>query len=228
MKIYKNLNHKLFNKDNGLAGVDIPSVLCDYEGEIWVSCFGNGIYKLTNEAISVYTKQHGLDENRVFAFCNKGNGFLFSTANGLNSFYNNVIENISLPNELSGTIITSLYYEENLLFVGTDSKGLFILNETSKNIYKLSKVINKIDSIDLKTIISSILREPKSNTIWFSLYGTGIVKLQNFHPTLLCKENGLLPTNDVTCAYLSDSKLWIGSIGNGAFTLNTSTIRFAS
>ncbi|HRG00680.1 MAG TPA: two-component regulator propeller domain-containing protein [Bacteroidia bacterium] len=228
LKIYKNLNHKLFNKDNGLAGVDIPSVLCDYEGEIWVSCFGNGIYKLTNEAISVYTKQHGLDENRVFAFCNKGNGFLFSTANGLNSFYNNVIENISLPNELSGTIITSLYYEENLLFVGTDSKGLFILNETSKNIYKLSKVINKIDSIDLKTIISSILREPKSNTIWFSLYGTGIVKLQNFHPTLLCKENGLLPTNDVTCAYLSDSKLWIGSIGNGAFTLNTSdnSIRF--
>ena len=46
IKIYKNLGYKLFNKENGLAGVDIPSVLCDYEGEIWVSCFGNGIYKL--------------------------------------------------------------------------------------------------------------------------------------------------------------------------------------
>jgi ligand-binding sensor domain-containing protein len=66
IKLYKDLSYKLFNKDNGLAGVDISSVICDYEGEIWVSCFGNGVYKLTNEALSVYTKQHGLNDNRVY------------------------------------------------------------------------------------------------------------------------------------------------------------------
>lgn len=221
IKIYKDLSYKVFNKDNGLGGIDIPSVLCDYEGEIWASCFGNGVYKLTNEAISVYTKQHGLIENRVFAFHKKGNGFLFSTSGGLSYFINNTIETIFLPQEISGTIITSLYSEGNTLYVGTESKGLFILNESGKNKFTISKVINKIDSIELKTIISSIIKDTTNNTIWFSLYGSGIVKLQNGLSTLFCKENQSLPTNDITCIYLNEGLLWAGTIGSGVFNLNT-------
>ncbi|MBK8366088.1 MAG: hypothetical protein IPL10_01405 [Bacteroidetes bacterium] len=111
VKIYKSLSYKIFNKDNGLAGIDISSVICDYEGEIWVSCFGNGVYKLTNEALSVYTKQHGLNDNRVIAFCKNNEGFLFSTTSGLNNFKNGIIEPVSLPKELTEDIITALFLE---------------------------------------------------------------------------------------------------------------------
>jgi ligand-binding sensor domain-containing protein len=133
VKIYKNLSYKIFNKDNGLAGVDISSVICDYEGEIWVSCFGNGVYKLTNEALSVYTKQHGLNDNRVIAFCKNDEGFLFSTTSGLNNFNNGIIESVSLPKELTEDIITALFLEDKTLYAGTQNKGLFILSESSKN-----------------------------------------------------------------------------------------------
>ncbi len=221
VKIYKNLSHKLFNKDNGLAGVDISSVICDYEGEIWVSCFGNGVYKLTNEALSVYTKQHGLNDNRVIAFCKKNEGFLFSTTSGLNNFNNGIIESVTLPKELTEDIITALFLEENTLYVGTQSKGLYILNESSKNNFKITKHINKIDTIELKTIVTSI--QKNENIIWVSLYGTGIIKIKNGEFSLYSKENKQLPTNDVMCVYSILDDLWIGTIGEGVLRLNTTT-----
>ena len=221
VKIYKNLNYKLFNKDNGLAGVDISSVICDYEGEIWVSCFGNGVYKLTNEALSVYTKQHGLNDNRVIAFCKKNEGFLFSTTSGLNNYQNGAIESVTLPKELTEDIITALFLEDKTLYAGTQSKGLFILNESSKNNFTITKHINKIDTVDLKTIVTSI--QKNENIIWVSLYGTGIIKIKNGEFSLYCKENKQLPTNDVMCVYSILDDLWIGTIGEGVLRLNTTT-----
>ncbi|MDF2450647.1 MAG: rsbU 7 [Bacteroidota bacterium] len=220
VKLYKDLSYKVFNKDNGLAGIDISSVFCDYEGEIWVSCFGNGIYKLTNEALSVFTKHHGLNENRVIAFCKKEKGFLISTTNGLNYFNNGMIESIDLPKELNETLITSLYSDGNTIYAGTENKGLFILNELSRNHFTISKIINKVDSIELKTIITCIQKDKSSNSIWISLYGTGIVKLESTGTKLFCKENNLLPTNDILCIYLIKNNLWIGTIGEGVLTLN--------
>jgi ligand-binding sensor domain-containing protein/serine phosphatase RsbU (regulator of sigma subunit) len=221
VKIYKNLSYKIFNKDNGLAGVDISSVICDYEGEIWVSCFGNGVYKLTNEALSVYTKQHGLNDNRVIAFCKNDEGFLFSTTSGLNNFNNGIIESVSLPKELTEDIITALFLEDKTLYAGTQNKGLFILTESSKNNYTIKKHINKIDTVDLKTIVTSI--QKNENIIWVSMYGTGIIKIKNGEFSLYSKENKQLPTNDVMCIYSILDDLWIGTIGEGLLRLNTTT-----
>jgi ligand-binding sensor domain-containing protein/serine phosphatase RsbU (regulator of sigma subunit) len=221
VKIYKNLSYKIFNKDNGLAGVDISSVICDYEGEIWVSCFGNGVYKLTNEALSVYTKQHGLNDNRVIAFCKNDEGFLFSTTSGLNNFNNGIIESVSLPKELTEDIITALFLEDKTLYAGTQNKGLFILTESSKNNYTITKHINKIDTVDLKTIVTSI--QKNENIIWVSMYGTGIIKIKNGEFSLYSKENKQLPTNDVMCIYSILDDLWIGTIGEGVLRLNTTT-----
>ncbi|MES2763161.1 MAG: two-component regulator propeller domain-containing protein [Bacteroidota bacterium] len=221
IKIKPDLKYKLFNTNNGLSGIDISSVLCDYEGEIWVSCFGNGVFKLTNEALSVYTKQHGLSENRVFAFCKKNSGFLFSTTNGLNYFNDSIIEKVVLPNELNETIITSLLYENKKLYAGTDSKGLFILSETNKNNFSVIKHINKIDTIELKTIVTCIQKHENSSTIWLSLYGSGILKITDNTTQLYTRENNTLPTNDVLCIYLIKNDLWIGTIGEGLMKLNT-------
>ena len=221
VKIYKNLSYKIFNKDNGLAGVDISSVICDYEGEIWVSCFGNGVYKLTNEALSVYTKQHGLNDNRVIAFCKNDEGFLFSTTSGLNNFKNGIIEPVSLPKELTEDIITALFLEGKTLYAGTQNKGLFVLTESSKNNYTITKHINKIDTVDLKTIVTSI--QKNENIIWVSVYGTGIIKIKNGEFSLYSKENKQLPTNDVMCIYSILDDLWIGTIGEGVLRLNTTT-----
>ena len=221
VKIYKNLSYKIFNKDNGLAGVDISSVICDYEGEIWVSCFGNGVYKLTNEALSVYTKQHGLNDNRVIAFCKNDEGFLFSTTSGLNNFNNGIIESVSLPKELTEDIITALFLEGKTLYAGTQNKGLFVLTESSKNNYTITKHINKIDTVDLKTIVTSI--QKNENIIWVSMYGTGIIKIKNGEFSLYSKENKQLPTNDVMCIYSILDDLWIGTIGEGVLRLNTTT-----
>ena len=222
LKVYKNLKYKLFNKENGLSGIDISSIICDYEGDIWVSCFGNGVNKLTNEAFFVFTKQHGLVENRVLAFCKKDKGFLFSTSNYLNYLNDNIIERIVLPIEINGSLITSLYYEDKTLYVGTENLGLFILSESFKNKFNIINKINEVDSVNLKRVISCIIKEKNTNSIWLSIYGRGIVKLNNNEVKLYSKENNQLPTNDISCIHFNDNDLWIGSIGEGVMKLNTS------
>jgi ligand-binding sensor domain-containing protein/serine phosphatase RsbU (regulator of sigma subunit) len=221
LKLKPNNSFKFFNKNNGLKVVNIFSVLCDYENNIWVSCFGDGVYKLTNEAFSVYTKEHGLTENRVISICKKENGLLLSTPSGINYFSNETIQSIDLPNELKNSLVTSMIYDNSLLYIGTENNGLFILNEFSKNNFKIAKHINKIDTIELKTIVTSI--QKNENTIWVSLYGTGIIQIKNDGLKLYSKENNLLPTNDVMCVYSILDDLWIGTIGEGVLKLNTTT-----
>ncbi|MES2567566.1 MAG: two-component regulator propeller domain-containing protein [Bacteroidota bacterium] len=221
LKIKPDLSYKFFDQNNGMNVISIFSVLCDYENNIWISCFGDGVYKLTNEALSVYTKQHGLKDKRVIALCKKSNGFIFSTSNGLNYFNNNSIQNITLPKELNETLITSLLYENKTLYAGTENKGFFILNESSENTFSISKIINKVDTFELKTIITGIQYDKATHTIWLSIYGTGIVKIRNSELQLYNKDNGYLPTNDVLCIHLLNNALWIGTIGEGLLSLNT-------
>ena len=221
LKISPNKKYKFFNTENGLAGTDISSIMCDYEGEVWLSCFGTGVYKLTNEALSVFTKQHGLNENRVLSLYQKGEGFYLSTTQGINYFNNGSIESVNLPDKLQGNLITSMFQENNTLYVGTESKGLFILSIKSNTTLQLIKHIDKIDTFPIKTIISNIQKE--NDHIWLSLYGGGIIKLNNTTFELFNTENNLLPTNDISCIHLFNNNLWIGTIGEGLLKLNTFT-----
>jgi len=226
LKIFKNLSFKIFNNENGLIGNDISSLLCDYEGEIWVSSFGNGVFKLTNEAFSVFTKQHGLLENRVVALCKYKKGLLISTTSGLNSNIDGIIEKVSLPKDLEGKLILSLLFENKKLYVGTQSNGFYILNETSKNVFAIDENIKNVDSIEIKTEITCIQKNNLSNTVWLSVYGAGIIKIQDDKTEIYCKENGKLITNDVISIQLIKNDLWIGTIGEGLIKLNTLTNEF--
>ena len=113
-----------------------------------------------------------------------------------------------------------MFYENKTLYVGTYNQGLFILNENKKNNFSILKQIKKIDTIDLKTIITCIQKDQITNTIWVSFYGNGVLKIEGNNTQLYCKENNLLPTNDVLCIYLLKNELWIGTIGNGLLNLN--------
>lgn len=223
LKIYKDLSLKTFDKNNGLSGVDISSLLCDYQGEIWVSCFGSGVHKLTNEALSVYTKQHGLIENRVIAFDKKGDGFLFSSTGGLSYFHKGKIEKVNLPGEINESLITAIYNNGTDLLLGTENRGLFFLSETGFNQYKLIKNINSIDSIQIKNIVTRIQKDNVNQTYWVSIYGTGILKINGSDLSILNAENKKLPTNDIISIHYLDGFLWIGTIGNGLYKLNTYT-----
>jgi ligand-binding sensor domain-containing protein/serine phosphatase RsbU (regulator of sigma subunit) len=223
LKIYKDLSYKIFDKNNGISGMDISYILCDYQGEIWVSCFGSGIHKLTNEALSVYTKQHGLIENRVIALEKKGDGFLFSSTGGLSYFNNGQISAVSIPKEIGESLITSIFINGSELLLGTENKGLFVLNEAGFNTYKLVKNINKIDSVPIKNIITRIQKDNVNHTYWISIYGTGILKMNNNELSILTYENRKLPTNDIISIHYLEGYLWMGTIGNGLHKLNTYT-----
>lgn len=223
LKVKPDLTYKFFDKRNGLSVVDIPSVLCDYEGNIWVSCFTDGVYKLTNEAFSVFTKDHGLNENRVFSFCKKGKGLFLGTTNGINYLEGDSILTLTLPKELTGIMISSLYYDNNILYVGTESKGLFLLSETSPNNYKTLKQIDNVDGIELKTVVTSIRKSETTNEIFASLYGSGILKISANNISILNNENGKIPTNDIACIYLNGNDLWIGSVGHGVMKMDIRT-----
>lgn len=220
LKVKPNGTFKFFDKRNGLSVVDIPSVLCDYEGNIWVSCFTDGVYKLTNEAFSVFTMDHGLNENRIVSFCKKDNGLLLGSTSGLNYLKNDSISTVKLPNDLSGTMITALMYANKILYVGTDSKGLFKYEESGHNQFKLLKKIDQVDGNEIKTVVTSITKFPDKDEIWVSLYGNGILKLSDEQISVFNTENGKLPSNDIACIFADKNNLWIGTIGLGVLKMN--------
>ena len=223
LKVKPDFSYQFYDKNNGLSGVDISSILCDYEGEIWISCFANGVHKLTNEALSIYNKKHGLSDDRVVSFCKKSPGFFIGTANGINYHEGDSIEPVKIPAELNNTQISSMYYFNKTLYVGTENKGIFILSETSKNNFAKLKEISQIDNIELKTVVSRIIKDEASDDIWLSLYGTGIIRLTQNEPKLYSIENNNIPTNDISTIYITKNELWIGTIGMGVMMLNTST-----
>lgn len=221
LKVLSNGAYKFFDKRNGLSVVDIPSVLSDYEGNIWVSCFTDGVYKLTNEAFSVFTVDHGLNENRVVSFCKKDKGLLLGTTNGLNYLKGDSISAIKLPAELSGVMITALLYENKTLYVGTDSKGVYQFQETEVNQFKLLKKINQLNGIEIKTVVTNITKFKDKEDVWVSLYGNGLLKISGSSYSLFNTDNGKLPSNDVACIFADESDLWIGTIGLGVLKMNT-------
>ena len=219
-----NTNHQIhfFNQSNGLKGVDIPYVFADYENNLWISCFSNGVYKLNNEAISVFTKTHGLLDNKILSLTVKGKNLYINTNNGLLCFNDSTIQAVNIPKEIKTDNLYIIKSIDKKLFIGSYNGSIYELNEIENNNYLLHRKIAQIDSFTLKNV-SGIDYDHKTKTLWVGFYGTGIAKITDNKTVLYCKENHLLPNNDVMSIKLVNNELLVGTIGNGLYSLNTTS-----
>ncbi|MEO1033180.1 MAG: two-component regulator propeller domain-containing protein [Bacteroidota bacterium] len=98
--------------------------------------------------------------------CTRTNGLIkYSLTNGITEVYNS--NNSLLPNNVR----TIEQGDENTLWIGTDTHGLYVLNTASKTIKKVNEVEDKIKSLYYT-----------DDTLWIGTNGNGI---KNIHETTL-------------------------------------------
>ena len=160
-----NTSPKKYNFKSGIS-----DFLEDKNGKLWISSYGDGIsYIYENKIVRLNTKNKILD-NYVYNLSILNNELWYSTDHGIgiidiNSFKNKEFDfNNNIPDE----IVTSLNYDDkfSLLYIGTQSKGLF------QYVLKKKEML-KVDGSERFGSIQKIIRN--HNEVWMITEDSGLV-----------------------------------------------------
>ncbi|MBT3382616.1 MAG: response regulator [Prolixibacteraceae bacterium] len=210
----------------GLPNTRLMSVLEDRSGNLWLGTIGSGLfwspdrenfYKVENQFVHesrFFTIKYIYQdiENNVWVGTNSGTFFI--------EFSNGVPQMVRLqsrfPIQNFGSQVVSFIDDENLLFLGTLSRGLFLIDK--KNDYKFVKRLIKqnIESGDLRSDRISYLLKDSKERIWIGTYN-GLHIFNNVDTTIQVAENffnitGEFTGNIITCiAEDQKGNIWIGT-----------------
>jgi signal transduction histidine kinase/ligand-binding sensor domain-containing protein/DNA-binding response OmpR family regulator len=222
------------NDSTSLSQSDIEATFQDKQGQLWFcSKFGLNLYNKDNQTfkqIYPYGKNGGI-KNRIKGICQLNDSIYFiasygggvcryNSKNGSFQFY---IHSCS-PTTLPSTIINTVFLDsKKLLWVGSESGGLSLLN------YKTGECKNYIpDATNKNTIkdktVSSIV-EDKHGILWVGTWRGGLHSFDPKTETFTFYDN-LFPSKTIrTIVKGVDDELWIATF-TGIVNFNTSTKTF--
>ena len=212
--------------EKGLPNTRLMSVLEDRSGNLWLGTIGSGLfwspdrenfYSVENQFINnsrFFTIKYLYQdlENNVWAGTNNGT-FLIEFENGLPQMVH-AQSKYSIQN--FGSQVVSFIDDENLLFLGTLSGGLFLLDK--KNNFEIVKRLTKQnkESGGLRSDRISYLLKDSKERVWIGTYN-GLHIFNKGDTTIQVAENYFEITGDftgniVTCID-EDQKgnIWIGT-----------------
>jgi signal transduction histidine kinase/ligand-binding sensor domain-containing protein len=126
----------LFVTNEELNESSIRDIEYDSENNIWIATDGQGVFKASPTAVSIFSNQKELQRDAVMTICrDTKNTIWYGTYNsGLYRTTKNGIEKVKLS---SKNIICSYLDDKGRLWFGTDDQGVFIIdNQKIKNIKK--------------------------------------------------------------------------------------------
>lgn len=211
--------YTMYTTTNSNISSDRIMSLNSDQDNLWIGHQNNGLQKLTKEGKFIsFQAIENMSVWKIYKANN--NGFWLCTLNGLILFDENqgIVKRYTTENSnlTSNSIRTVEYGEENQLWIGTESDGLFLLSINEDEISKISTVTDRIKSLYYK-----------DNILWIGTNGNGLKSLntQNKHLKHFTTEQGL--ANNVIYGILpaSDNTLWLSS-NNGITkaTINSDTV----
>jgi len=215
---FVNLRH-FPNDPYSLSDNAIHSLFQDREGGIWVGTFFGGI-SYSNQSFSQFEKyypiigKNSISGKSISEFCedDKKNIWIGTEDAGLNKF--DPVTKVFTKSPLTSNNIHSLLYDDNKLWVGTFSDGLYVMNvhtqETAS--YKNTSSIHSIKDDNIYSIYKD-----SSGKIWIGSM-TGLQYYDRVPDTFKRVQESLIKSqvNDI----LEDHKgiLWFATMGNGVFS----------
>jgi signal transduction histidine kinase/ligand-binding sensor domain-containing protein len=198
----------------------ITDLLEDIAGNIWISTYGDGVFKLPNAQFSI------LPITSEVIIPNKSNGYLIASNNRVisvkwqsNSWKTNTL--IELPKSHN---ITSLFRTENEVIIGTKNHGIQIVNVVSKKITAF-----EYNNFLLDKSIHDIVID-NSNVWWISVSLSGVLSYNpeteelNFYDT----SNGLTHNDIYHLQIDNDGGIWMTSKGSGIAKLTDGIFEYFS
>jgi len=214
------------NNNNNSNGIDkVKSVFIDRKGSVWIGCYYKGvnIWDISNVNFSNYnqnSKKIPMSFDVVSSIiADKNQNIYFGTEGGGVTIFNRNTEAISYINSNSGQTvkndIKSMCLSDDILWIGTFSKGLSAYNINSKKIedYRISTELNTL----LKESGVYSIKAEGSDILWIGTFGKGLIRYNMQAKTFEIigydntKPNYL--TNNIVRTILVDQKkgVWAGT-----------------
>lgn len=203
----------------------VKSVFVDKKGSVWIGCYYNGvsIWDISNVNFSNYNQN---SKKILMSFdvvssiiADKNQNIYFGTEGGGITVYNEKTESVSYINSKSGQTtkndIKSMCLADNILWIGTFSKGLSAYNTISKRIEdhlifpELNNFIKESGVYSIKTEGNGIL--------WIGTFGKGLIRYNSISQTFQVMENNpskkyFLTNNSVRTILVDQKKgIWAGT-----------------
>lgn len=213
------------------VGTQLPDqmtgdILEDESGDLWMSKYNSGIYRLTKGGElhhysteyleGPYNKLSTGCGSSVYAADNSGNVVRFDRDRG--QF---VREQIGA---VAGNRINTLYCtDDGTVYLGTDGNGVFLKNALSGEVSKMS--VTGIPFNIRRSKIHSILSDRDGN-VWLGVYQRGVIMIppessQFWYLGHLSSDYDLIGTNSVTSLLVdSRGKVWVGTDNDGIYQLD--------
>ena len=212
--------------NKGLPNTRTMSVLEDKSGNLWLGTIGSGLFWSPDRKNFYSVENQNVDDSRFFTikylYQDIENNIWVGTNNGtfIIEFKNDLPRMVDAQEKYAAqnfnSPVVSILDDENLIFIGTLSSSLFLLDKN--NNCSLVKRLTKVgrNSGDLRSNRISYLLKDSKEQIWVGTYN-GLHILDKKDTTIQLAENyfninGNFTGNIITC-FDEDQKgnIWIGT-----------------
>lgn len=203
-------NFSSFSKLQGLTHGNIPAMLQDKFGNIWLATYGGGVSRYDGKSFSHFTESQGLSSNSVLSMVEDRDGNLWFGTNGggVSRYDGRNFTNFTVRHGLSNGIVNSIMQDKagNLWF-GTEGGGLSRYD--GKNFMHFT-VREGLSNNSVLCIF-----EDRLGNLWFGTNGGGISKYDGKSFTHFTEKDGL--SSNKISSIISDKagNLWFGTNGGG-------------
>lgn len=221
-----------------LCSIYLQSIFADSQNRLWISSFGSGINLYDPETQRIESFSESASGNRkipdddVTCFCEDDCGNIYAGGNkaGLIRISANAdtITRIAVQkNDKFDFSVSSLCFDSHKkLFVGTDGEGLMVLNHATQKL--IDRIPARCDFDFSKCKIHSVA-EDAAGVLWLGIYQKGLFPLPDDTPAMF-KNYGYnafsansIGSNCIDAIAETDSEYWIGTDGDGIYTINKKT-----
>lgn len=221
------------------------------EDILWFGTDGNGLIKMyprTNYFGTVITSENNNPYNKsVRAFCRENNNLWVGTkGSGIIQYKNywnlNNVEtkdqkSVTFPTLDNNAIFSLKKGKDDLIYIGSDGKGLTIYDLQSKKFIKWNSIENHEKFPDFGSVYA--ISQDNDNSIWVGTSGYGLIHLKiirniegnlsiQFLEKFTSNNSDAGPANDIIYSITpgSNDQLWIGCRYGGLSLLNKKTRKF--